>query len=152
MKAIRLRKNKTVSTSIGIVCGTIMSLIISFCGAAILTQMVLSGKIGESAINIGCKVVLAIGTMIGSILSVLLVKEKKLVASIATGASVFAVLISCTALMLGGQYHGVPTTLLVTIGSSILVGTIFSKKKGNSLKRIKKYRFVQLVQFYNASK
>lgn len=141
-RGMKLRKRQTFSITIGIVLGTFLALIISLCGAAILTKMVLIGKIGERAINVGCKLIIAIGTLIGSVLSSLLVKEKKFLAAIATGTAVFVMLISCNALVLGGQYRGVPTTFFATIGTSALIGVIISKKKGHSTKQIKKYRFV----------
>ncbi len=142
MAAKRIPRKTAARLPVSIAIGTAVGMIGALSGAAVLTTMILNGKIGESSMRYGCLAVLAVSAILGSLIAALTANERKFIAATATGASMFAVLISCTALFFGGQYSGIAVTLLLTVGIGLCVGMISSKKKGRSFKRVKKYRFV----------
>ena len=137
-----MRRNKAVRLPISIAVDTAVGMIGALSGAAVLATMIINGKIGENSMRYGCLAVLAVSAVLGSLIAALTASERKIIAATAVGASMFAVLISCTALFFGGQYSGIAVTLLLTVGIGLCVGIISSKKKGRPYKRVKKYRFV----------
>ena len=116
---------KSIPVAIGI--GTLISILTMVIGAAVMTLLLANQTIEESAMGYGVLLVTILSVVIGSTVSILLARSRVLVVSLCTTLTFGLVLLAMTAMFFGGQYSGVPVTLLVMAGSAISVALIAGK-------------------------
>lgn len=118
-------KEKSIPMAIGI--GTLISFLTMIIGAAVMTLLLANQTIEESAIGYGVLLVTILSVVIGSVVSILLAHSRVLIVSLCTTLSFALILLAMTAMFFGGQYSGVPVTLMVMAGSAISVALIAGK-------------------------
>ena len=109
--------NKATNLPAGIALGVLFSLVITFAGAAAITQLVTMEKIEDNSIGYGIIAVLLIASMFGAWIAANQTKRLRLQVCLLEGAGYFLVLLTSTALFFGGQYQGIWAS-----GITILLG------------------------------
>ncbi len=132
-------KKKTTGTAMtlpaGIGLALLISMLITLAGSALVAIMVLSEKIGEGAVGYAAMAILALSSVAGAWIAVILVKRLRLQVSIIFGGCYYLLLLAMTALLFGGQYQGMGTTAIIILVGSALVaflpatGTKTGKRK-----------------------
>lgn len=133
---------KQVSLPLGIGIGIITGMVITVIGAMLAAWMIAGEKIGQGSIPYAAILILVIAAAIGAFAATLLIKEKRLIVCLSTGAGYYLCLIGCTALFFGGQYQAMGiSALAVFLGSAItiLVG-VLGKKVAKHKVKIPTYR------------
>lgn len=119
---VTANKAKGTATSMltGIIFGVLLSLVYTCALAAIVTGLVLNGKIEESIIGYFVMGILITGAALGSLLAAVKIKRRWMMVCLLTGAGFYLTLLISTAVFLGGNYRGLGVSgLLVLIGSLI---------------------------------
>ena len=125
---------KSIPAAIGI--GALISFMTMIIGAAVMTLLLANQTIEESAMGYGVLLIIILSVVIGSTVSILLARNRVLVVSLCTALTFALALLAMTAMFFGGQYSGVPVTLLVMGGSAIGVALIAVK----NMNKPKSYR------------
>lgn len=107
--------------------GTLSSLLVMIIGAAVMTLLLANESIGENAMGYGVLLITMLSVVIGSLISILLVRSQVLIVGLCTALAFALVLLAMTALFFSGQYSGVPVMLLVMTGSAVAVALIVSR-------------------------
>ena len=133
--------NKKVSgTAIGIPAGlglsTLISLVITLAGAALLAYMMTSEKIGEGAMGFSAMMIQAIASVAGAWCAVSVVKRLRLQMCMMAGACYYLTLLAMTALFFEGRYQGMGVSALIILAGCAIVafipvknGSLFKKGK-----------------------
>lgn len=116
---------KSIPAAIGI--GALISLLTMIIGTAVMTLLLANQTIEENTVGYGVLLVIILSVVIGSTVSILLARSRVLIVSLCTALTFALVLLAMTAMFFGGQYSGVPVTLLVMAGSAISVALIAGK-------------------------
>ena len=111
-------------------------------GALVCAWLIHSETVGQESVGIGTLMILALGSAAGALTGIWVLKRMRLQISLLSGLAYYLLLLSVTALFLGGQYEGV-----IGAGFAILAGcgvvallSIMPKKRGNAFKRKSPYR------------
>lgn len=120
---------KGTSIPLGIGLGILLSLVITLLGAVVVAFLLVSEKIGVSAIGWAAMLLLGLGALGGSSLGAGLAKVSRLPVCMAVGGGYFLVLLMITALFFGGQYQGITAMLISAMTGSLVAG--FLGLKGN---------------------
>lgn len=140
MKTVNKVKGTAVSMPAGIAAGTLLSLAATGITVAILTWMVLDGKISESSVGYYSLGILVICPLLGALLSGARIKRRWMLVCCITGTVYFVALFLCTAIFFGGQYRGLGVTAIMVLLGSLAAGLMGLKRgKVHSLS-VKKYR------------
>lgn len=131
---------KAMSMTVGFATGLAASLTLTLIGTAIVANMILSEKIGESAIGYGAIAILLAASAVGAWLAALLIKRRWMLVCLGAGGIYYLTLLGITAMFFGGQYQGMGVTALVVIGGCGAVGLLGLKGERSGNKRRKKYR------------
>jgi hypothetical protein len=121
-------------TPVGIGFGVISALFITVLGAVGLTALIAGEHMSVATFGYGVMVILLVAAVVGAGVAMLLVKHRKLLISLLTGAAYYLVLLSLNAMFFGGQYEGALTTGLLILGGSG-VAAIIGSREGKPLKR-----------------
>ena len=136
-----MHKNKKVTGTVmgmpaGVGFGTLVSLIITLAGAALVSYLITTGKIGEETIGFSAMIILAVAATLGAWCAVNVVKRLRLQACMMTAVSYYLTLLALTALFFGGRYQGMGlSALIIIIGSGLIAfiptksGHIFKQRK-----------------------
>jgi len=127
-------KEKSIPLAVGMGAGISMAAMLI--GTLVVALMVTNQTIGEDATGYGVIIVTVLSAIIGSTVSILIARSRVLILSLLTSISFAMILLAMTALFFGGQYSGVPVTILVIIGSGVSVALI----AGKYLNQPKSYR------------
>ena len=123
--------------------GSITGILFLVGSAAILSTLILNGRISEGKINYFVLGIIVLSVMLGTIIARKNAGENKKVVCIITGIAIFCILLFITAVLFGGQYAGVGETgLLILCGSllPVLVNRDGPKKKKASPRMVKLYK------------
>lgn len=132
------KQEKTIPVGIGIGVG--ISVISSLVIAAILAAMIASGRISPSSQSYGTLILLMASSIIGSAVSAMQIKSKRMIICLATALCYFLVLLCITALFFDGMYQGVPVTGLVVMGGGIIAGMLpTGQARSNKSRKRKKH-------------
>ena len=132
---------KSRSMAAGLALGTTLSLVVTILGAAIIANLVLSGKMASQAVGYGAIVVLLVSAALGAWISASLIKRRWMVVCIGAGGCYYLLLLAITALFFGGQYQGMGVTALLVLGGCGAIGLLGIRGEKGSRKTVKKYRF-----------
>ena len=137
-------KKKVTGTAMGIPgglgLGILVSLLITFAGAALTAWLIASEKIGEGTTGYAAMVILAIASAMGALVAVQLVKRMRLQVCMMTGSCYYLTLLAMTALLFGGQYQGMGVSAIVIIAGCALIAFLPTQNSNFGLKRKKAYR------------
>lgn len=134
------RKMKTTGTAMSIPAGIafalLASMVMTLAGSALTALLVSSEKIGEGAIGYMAMLILALASVIGALVAVMLVKRLRLQVSMIFGGSYYLLLLAMTALLFGGQYQGMGITACIILVACAVVA-FFPAKGAKIGKRTK---------------
>lgn len=125
----------------GLAIGSMISLMLTLLGAAIVANLVLSEKIETEAIGYGAIIILILASSAGAWVCAVMVKRRWMLMCLGGGGSYYLSLLAITALFFGGQYEGMGVTALAVLGGSGAVGLLGIKGDKSSRKRSKNRRF-----------
>lgn len=107
----------TIPGGVGI--AAITSIVTTLLMSGILAWLVLTERVGESVVGYGAMVILLVSSFFGAMIAAGMIKHRKMMVCLLSGAAYFLCLLACTALFLGGQYQGVGiSALLILVGSA----------------------------------
>ena len=104
-----------VNLPVGIALGVLISMFVTFIGAAGITQLVTTEKIEVNSIGYVIVSVLFLASFIGSWIAANQTKRLRLQVCLLEGTGYFLVLLATTALFFGGQYQGVLASGITTV-------------------------------------
>lgn len=137
------RKKKTTGAAMGIAAGLafalLASLAVTLAGSALTALLVSSEKIGEGAIGYAAMMILALASVLGAWVAVILVKRLRLQVAMLSGGCYYLMLLAMTALLFGGQYQGMGTTAIIVLAGSALIA--FLPAKGSKTGKRKKMAY-----------
>lgn len=142
MSVKRKRGNITRTMPGAIGLGLCIGITLLLVGCAVLAWLVISEKVDMNSIGFGNGIILILSSGIGAWLAAALAGSKRLQVIGIFAAVFFAVLLSMTALLFGGQYSGIlvnGTCILAGAGGVLLLGKL-PKKAKVSRRKIKAYR------------
>lgn len=113
--------------------GAVVSMVVTFIGAAICAAMVSSEMISEGSMGYCAMVILFLSAVAGAVAATMKVQEKRLYISIITGLVYTLILLAITALFFDGQYQGIGVTLIVVLSGCILV-VLLDQSRGKGVK------------------
>ena len=131
------RNGRALSIPAGLGIGLLISLLLTFGGAAALSHLIATEKIGEGAMGYGIMVILAIASAMGAWGATSFIKKMYLQVCLMAGACYYLTLLAITALFFGGQYQGVGVSGIIIMITSLVMAFI-PRKNGSPLKARKK--------------
>ena len=141
---VKKRSIKESASSIpgGIGVGLIISVLTMVLGSVISAYLIHKEIIMQESMGIAVYAVLAVSSAAGALAAVYRVKRMRLQLCLLTGGSYFLLLLSMTALFLGGQYEGVLSAgLTILVGSGVVaILNVLPVKRGKPFKRKSVYR------------
>lgn len=119
-----MRKSKqtgrALSIPYGVFVGVLHALGVLLLGTTFIAAMMHKEIIEEKNVGYAVMIILILGAFTGSKVSYIKIKRQKIVVSLLSGAVLYMILLSITALFFGGQYSGVGETgLLILCGSTL---------------------------------
>lgn len=128
---------KASGIPIGLAAGALISLVITFAGAATTAYLVAKEKIGEGSIGYAAMLIAVVAAAMGAWCAFSAIKRRRMQICMLSGGVYFGTLLAMTALFFGGRYQGMWATLL-----SILVGcgivALFPTKSSTKIRRKKR--------------
>ena len=124
----------------GLGLGLLISGIITLAGAAAVSHLIATEKMGEGTIDYAAMVVLTISAAMGAWGAAAFVKRLRLQVCLLSGACYYLFLLAFTALFFGGQYAGMGVTAVAVLIGCGVVAFIPRRKGQNWRKGKKAYR------------
>lgn len=115
---------KSTAMPMGLTIGVVVSLLLSFAGAMIAANLVVTGTLGQDAIGYCAIVILMVSPAVGAVISALMIKHRWMIVCLSVGGIYYLALLAITALFFGGQYQGMGVTALVVLGTCGAVGLL----------------------------
>ena len=113
---------------VGIGLALLVSFLITLAGSAVTALLVSSEKIGQGAIGYASMMILALASLLGAWIAVVLVKRLRLQVAMLFGGCYYLLLLAMTALLFGGQYQGMGITAIIIFAGSALIAFWPAKK------------------------
>ena len=132
-------KSRPMVAGIGI--GLAVSMFLTMIGAALVANLILSGKMGEEGIGYGATATLLLSSAAGAWLAAILIKRRWMLVCLGAGGIYYLMLLAITAMFFGGQYQGMGVTALLVLGGSGAMGLLGVRGEKTPHKRTQKYRF-----------
>ena len=129
------------SMAAGLAVGTLVSLLITLFGAAVIANLVLSEKMASQGIGYGAVLVLLLASAAGAWIAAAMVKHRWLVVCMGAGGSYYLMLLAITALFFGGQYQGMGVTALLVLGGCGAIALLGLRGERSGVKKARKYHF-----------
>lgn len=134
------KKSKVTGTARGIPSGlglaTLISMIVTFAGAAAVSHLISTGKLSEDAIGYAVMVILAVSAAMGAWSAISLIKRLRLQVCLMAGGCYYLILLATTALFFGGQYQGMLIHAIIIAVVCVLIA-IIPGKNGSTWKKKK---------------
>lgn len=124
--------------AIGIISGSIVSLVLTVALTAVISALILSEKINVAAMGYSVMGVLMLSSVIGATVANMQINGKRMIVAAAVAGCYFVELLCITALFFGGMYKGVAPTAAVVFGGGIIAGLIPAGKRGAG--KVKMYK------------
>lgn len=122
----------------GLAMGGLCGLAVTLLGAGILAKLIDANTLPETSIGYGVMVILMLASFLGALLAYNKIKRQRMLVCMASGLSLFLILLSMTALFFGGQYSGVGVTaLLILCGSGLAALLGLRENRGGKTRKIK---------------
>lgn len=131
---------RAASMPAGLFAGLGVSVGVTLLGVALVSTMILGGRIPESGIGYCAMLVIPLAVVAGASASVKMVKRRRLFVSLASGAIYFLTLAGISISFFGGVHQGVIPTILLTLMGALAVGLCGVKSHGKGRFDGKKYR------------
>lgn len=128
---------KTISLPVGIAIGVLVCFVVTLAGCAVVSWLIAGEHMAEDSVGIAAMVMLLIAAATGSLTASTAIKTKGLPVCMITGAGYYLLLLACTALFFGGQYHGVILSGLMILAGSGLVALLGLKGRKGAKRRFK---------------
>ena len=122
----------------GIAIGTGVSALLSLVGAAIIAWLVNGESLSTEHTGVAAMLVNFLSGAAGAWTSILLIKKRKLLVSLATGGCYLALLLSVTAMFFGGQFEGAWKGILAVLVGSLAASLLGGGGGFRSTKRLTK--------------
>lgn len=106
---------------VGLTMAALASLGVTFAGAALTGYLISRDLLQESSIGYCAMALILLSSVTGAAVAVGKIKRQRVLVCGISGAIYFAVLLSMTALVFGGQYQGIGVTALLVLAGSVLV-------------------------------
>lgn len=129
MAANRKATGRAMGMSLGIVIGGSVAYAITLVMSAVLAWLLQEETVAVDQVGYGSMVILLASSSVGAFVAQYLVKHRRLLVCIASGAVYYIMLLATTALLFGGQYQGMGVTLAVVAAGAVSVGLLVTKKK-----------------------
>jgi putative membrane protein (TIGR04086 family) len=117
-----------------IAIGLVVSIVITFIGAAIGAWLLSSENVGETSIGHIAVVILLLSSIAGAFMSAGIAKEKRLPVCVLTGAAYLLSLLAITSLFFEGSYSGVGECALVILAGAISAALLGLKRRNSAQK------------------
>ena len=124
----------------GLGLGLLVSLVITFAGAAVTAWLIVAEKIGEGTTGYAVMLILALASVLGALVAVNFVKRLRLQVCMLTGGCYYLTLLAMTALLFGGQYQGMGVSAVIILAGCALVAFLPTKNRRMGKMKIKAYR------------
>lgn len=124
----------------GLGLGMLISGIITLAGAAAVSHLIATEKMGEGTIGYAAMVIMAVSAAMGAWGAAAFVKRLRLQVCLLSGVCYYLFLLALTALFFGGQYAGMGVTAIAVLLGCGVVAFIPVRKGQNWKKGRKAYR------------
>lgn len=131
---------KWTGLPIGAGIGTLISMLMTLAGSAIISWLIVSEKVGEGSVSVAAMMIQLLAATIGSWCAVAISKQQRLQTALITGVGYYLVLLATTAMFFGGQYKGMGITALIVFAGCGLVALISGKTSSKKRWSKKAYR------------
>lgn len=133
---------RAASMPIGLLEGTLVSIMLTIMASAMIAKMVDKEVLLWEHMGYGIMIALLTASMAGSIVSIHRIKHRVLLVATLSGLLYALGLLVITALMFGGQYEAVGVTLSLILGGSLATGLICVRRgeRKNSQKNRLRHR------------
>ena len=121
---------------VGLAIGGLISLIVTFAGAAATAYLVFNQRIEANGIGYASMIILFLGAVMGAWGAFSCIKKQRLQVSLMSAAVYYLILLAITALFFGGQYQGMGVTAIVILIGALTVALF--PAKGTAKFRFKK--------------
>ena len=130
------------SMPVGLLEGTLVSIMLTIMASAMIAKMVDREVLRWEHMGYGIMIALLTASMAGSIVSIHRIKRRVLLVAALSGLLYALGLLVITALMFGGQYEAVGVTLSLILGGSLTAGLICVRRgeRKNSQKNRLRHR------------
>ncbi len=122
------KKEKSILFAVCI--GVSISILVTLVGVFIMSLLISNETVSNDTIGYFVLIVTLISSMLGGVSAIAIAKRKFVIVCLSTLIAFALALISVTAMFYGGQYSGVPVTLLIIFCGGICSVMIASKMIG----------------------
>lgn len=129
-----------ISMPIGIMWGTFVSLLTTCSCAALLSWLILNGKIDHHILGYLIMGVLISASILGAITAGNMTKRRRMLVCCITGISYFLSMLGITALFFGGNFQGAEVGGCLIITGSMIVGMVGVLRKRHQENSYERYR------------
>lgn len=126
---------KAMSVPGGIGLAAVVSIATTLLMSGLLAWLVLTERVGEIAVGYGTMVILLVSSFLGAMIAAGVIKHRKMMVCLLSGAAYLLCLLACTALFLGGQYQGVGVSVLLILAGCVAAALTDLRKRGSSNKK-----------------
>jgi putative membrane protein (TIGR04086 family) len=127
--AIKKATGRAMSLPAGIGAGGIAGYLLTLILSGLLAWLMHSERIALENIGYGSMIVILLSAALGAFVAQQLVKHRKIVVCLASGAVYYVLLMATTALFFGGQYQGMGVTFGMVLAGTGSIGLIVTNKK-----------------------
>ena len=110
-----------MSVPVGILTGVLLGLMITVLGAILLSMLIYRQTVQEDGVGIGAMIIVGVSALAGVIAAVTLVRRRRVQVCVLTGVGYQLSLLGMNALLFGGQYNGVMTTIIL-VSLAVVIG------------------------------
>lgn len=121
-------QNKDKSILYAVCIGVLISVTVMLIGVIVTSLLVANETVSSNTTSYWVMGISLVSSMIGSAVAIGIAKRQLAIVGISTSMAFMLILISLTAIFYGGQYSGVPATLLLILCGGISSVIIKSKK------------------------
>jgi putative membrane protein (TIGR04086 family) len=127
--AIKKATGRAMSLPVGIAAGGIVGYLLTLILSGLLAWLMHSERIALENIGYGSMIVILLSAALGAFAAQRLVKHRKIIVCIASGAVCYVLLLATTALFFGGQYQGMGVTFGMVLAGAGSMGLIVTNRK-----------------------
>ncbi len=133
---------RTMSVPAGLAFGAVISMSVTILAAAVLAKLVDMETLAWESIGYGIMVLLMLASFLGASASYFRIKRQRLIVCMMSGMVYFALLLSMTALLFGGQYEAIGVTAVLIFCGSACAGLLGLRpgREGSRRKMRKQHR------------
>ena len=131
---------RTRSVPAGLAFGAMISIGVTILIAVVLAKLVDMERLAWERVGYGIMILLFLASFSGAVASYFRIKRQRLIVCMMSGVVYFALLLSVTALVFGGQYEAVGVTAVLIFGGSACAGILgLSPGGGGGRRKMRKH-------------